>query len=354
MLHPLDIHDVARKFPIAEKLPVGLVEAILRRMGPMVASHITGVESSHQSAEGWFVTCPLTTRQMVAYPEKIVLPKILAAGRLAEKLGAGIIGLGAYTAIVGDGGQWLADQLGIGVTTGNSYTAATAIEGARMAAEFMEIDLPRAELAIVGATGSIGRACALLMAKDCGTLTLVGRDLQKLEKLGEEVIQQTNKMPRLSTDLHEALPKADVVITVSSAVQAIIDPQDLKPGAVVCDVARPRDVSRLVAEQRPDVLVIEGGIVEVPGDVDFHFNFGLPPRMAMACMAETMMLALEGRFQDYTLGREYEVEKIEETMLLAKKHGFRLAGLRSFERSLTHEEMLAIRDRARQARQQLG
>ncbi len=57
----------------------------------------------------------------------------------------------------------------------------------------------------------------------------------------------------------------------------MIEPKHLKPGAVVCDVARPRDVSKLVAEQRDDVLVIEGGMVEVPGPVDFHFDFGFPP-----------------------------------------------------------------------------
>ncbi|HRF93732.1 MAG TPA: hypothetical protein PLZ51_00995, partial [Aggregatilineales bacterium] len=83
-----------------------------------------------------------------------------------------------------------------------------------------------------------------------------------------------------------------------SAVHAVIEPRHLKPGAVVCDVARPRDVSRLVADQRDDVLVIEGGMVEVPGDVDFHFDFGFPEGKAYACMAETMALALEGRYED--------------------------------------------------------
>lgn len=347
MIHPLDIHDVARKFPLAAKLPERLVEGLTRHLPPMVISHITGIQSDYNEAEGWFVSCPLLTRQMKTYREDFVKKKLLAAGKKAEELGAKILGLGAYTAIVGAEGRWLAEQLNIGVTTGNSYTAATAIEAARKAAEFMDIDLAASELAIVGATGSIGRACAILMANDCRQLTLVGRDMQKLERLGEEIIRVTNKTPRLSTQLHEALPRADVVIAVSSAVDAIINPEDLKPGAVVCDVARPRDVSHLVAEQRPDVLVIEGGVVEVPGDVNFNFNFGLPPRMAMACMAETMMLALEERFEDYTLGREYDVEKIEETMRMAEKHGFRLAGFRSFERMLTNEQLEATRQQAR-------
>ena len=45
------------------------------------------------------------------------------------------------------------------------------------------------------------------------------------------------------------------------AAYAIIEAEDLKPGAVVCDVARPRDVSKEVAQKRNDVLIIEGGVV---------------------------------------------------------------------------------------------
>ena len=48
-----------------------------------------------------------------------------------------------------------------------------------------------------------------------------------------------------------------------------------------------------VEKSRDDVLVIDGGMVEVPGKVDFHFDFGFPPGKAYACMAETMILVLE-------------------------------------------------------------
>jgi fatty aldehyde-generating acyl-ACP reductase len=151
---------------------------------------------------------------------------------------------------------------------------------------------------------------------------------------------------QLSTDLARALPEADVVITVTSAVDAIIYPQHLKPGAVVCDVARPRDVSVRVARERDDVLVIEGGVVAVPGDVDFGFDFGFPPRTAYACMSETMMLALEGRIESFTLGKEVSLQQVETMQQLAQKHGFRLAGFRSFEKALSEEEIARIRENA--------
>ena len=62
----------------------------------------------------------------------------------------------------------------------------------------------------------------------------------------------------------------------------MIEPEDLKAGAIVCDVARPRNVSREVASKRKDVLVIEGGVIKVPGNVDFHFDFGFPPQTSFA------------------------------------------------------------------------
>ena len=97
---------------------------------------------------------------------------------------------------------------------------------------------------------------------------------------------------------------------------------------------------------RDDVLVIEGGVVEVPGDVKFNLNFGFPPQTAYACMAETMVLALEQRYESYTLGRELTVRQVEEISQLAKKHGFKLSGFRSFGRALTGPEIEEIKFRA--------
>ena len=101
--------------------------------------------------------------------------------------------------------------------------------------------------------------------------------------------ERSGVMPEVTTDIAEGLREADVIFCVSSAVDAIVEPDHLKPGALVCDVARPRNVSAEVKERRDDVLVIEGGIVRVPGDVDFNFDFGFPKGNSYACMAETMI-----------------------------------------------------------------
>lgn len=349
LLHPLEAADVARKFPLLDKISPRVLERCLRYAPPFRIARIRGVASPYAVAEGVFVACPLTSAQMLALPEEYVLDKIVRAGRLAQREGARILGLGAFTSVVGDAGVTVARRLDIPVTTGNSYTVATAVEGAKLAAREMGIDLREAHVVVLGATGSIGAACAQILAGETRYLTLAARSEARLEKLAGEIYRRCGLAVRITKRVRAALRQADLVIAVTSAVEGVIEADDLKSGAVVCDVARPRNVSRAVAEKRGDVLVVEGGVVEVPGDVDFGFDFGFPPRMAYACMAETMILALEGRYESFTLGRQLTLRQIECISALARKHGFKLAGLRSFERAVTQEEIQRIRENAQRA-----
>lgn len=346
ILHPFTAKDIARKYSIANQLPDVIIETALKYAPPFKISHISGIESACSQAEGWFVCCPLTARQMLELPEPFVINRIIQAGKVAEKLGARIVGLGAFTSVVGDAGISIAKQLGVAVTSGNSFTVATALEGTQEAAKLMGINFPSANIVVLGATGSIGAACAQLLAVQAKYLTLVARNEQKLDKLASQIFRETGLAVRATANTKAALKNADIVIAVTSAIDTIIDVDDLKPGTIVCDVARPRSVSKAVAEKRDDVLVIEGGVVEVPGDVNFNFNFGFPPKTAYACMAETMILALEGRYENFTLGRDLTIKQIEKISRLAAKHGFKLAGFRSFERAITLEEIRQIRTNA--------
>jgi fatty aldehyde-generating acyl-ACP reductase len=98
------------------------------------------------------------------------------------------------------------------------------------------------------------------------------------------------------------------------------------------------------------VLVVEGGMVDVPGQVNFHFNFGYQPGKAYGCMAETMALALEGHCEDYTLGKSIDIVQVREIGEMAARHGFKLSGLRSFNRAITAEQIERVRQRADETR----
>jgi fatty aldehyde-generating acyl-ACP reductase len=61
-------------------------------------------------------------------------------------------------------------------------------------------------------------------------------------------------------------------------------------------------------------------------------------------MAETMMLALEGRYENFTLGKDVSVEQVEETIAMADRLGFKLAGFRSFERAVDDAAIQRVRE----------
>jgi predicted amino acid dehydrogenase len=210
------------------------------------------------------------------------------------------------------------------------------------AAVLMNSPLHKATVAVVGATGAIGSVCAEILASQAGQMLLIGRREERLAKVAAKVQAAGCANVTMTADLNQ-LSSAHLVVTVTSAVAAVIEPQHLRQGAVVCDVARPRDVSRQVAEQRRDVLVIEGGMVEVPGQVDFGFNFGFPPKMAYACMAETMALALEQQYESYTLGKDIKLSQVTTIDKIATKHGFKLGGFRSFERAVTEADIASVK-----------
>lgn len=345
IIHPIDPkRDVGRKYPLLGKLPIWLIDFLSLFFPPVFISEISGVRSkgNGRTLRGWFIACPLTPTRMMTLSPTIVYKKIIQSGRLAEILGAKILGLGAFTSVVGDGGLTIAQHLNIPVTTGDSYTVAIAVQAIQEAALQLDIPLRQSTIAIVGATGSIGTVCAQMLAPQCAHLILIGKQADKLNQLRQSI--QGSPSPKITITQHlQHLTQAQLIISVTSAIDAIIEPQHLQQGAIVCDVARPRDVSRLVAAQRPDVLVIEGGMVEVPGPVKFGFNFGFPPKMAFACMAETMALALDRRYESYTLGKDIKLAQVLTIDKIARSHGFQLGGFRSFEKAVSSEDIARVR-----------
>jgi fatty aldehyde-generating acyl-ACP reductase len=357
MIHPEDPKgDVTRKFPLLGRyLPVGAIDYFCQFFPPLNISHITGLKSAAtgKEAEGWFVACPLTPAAMLNLPLDKVYRNIIRTGRLAEQLGVQIVGLGAFTKVVGDAGVTVSKKLNVAVTTGNSYTVALAVQGILEAARRMEISLASASAAVVGATGSIGAVCSQMLARSVAHVLLVGRRAERLAQVRQRVEAIGGAKVSVFTEV-QPIRQADLVVTVTSDIETIIDAHHLKPGAVVCDVARPRDVSQRVLEERKDVLVIEGGLVTMPGEVDFGFDYGLPPNLTFGCMAETMILALEGRFENYTLGRDLTVEQVDEIAELGHRHGFDLAGFRSFDCFLSDEQIEIVKKNAFQKRSWTG
>ncbi|HRO89936.1 MAG TPA: serine carboxypeptidase, partial [Promineifilum sp.] len=342
VIHPLSIKFIHNdpRFRWTKVLPDDLVESFSARMPPMYISRITGGVSptTGQRIEGHLITLGATPRQMMSRGERFTYDKLNQAARIAERKGARIMGLGAFTSVVGDAGITVAHETDIAITSGNSLTVAATLEAAKQAVIKMgAADLTKGKVMIIGATGSIGAVCARLLAQAIYDVVLVSIEPERLIELKRTIHEETpGAHVAIATRADEYLGECDLIVTATSAFgQRIVDITKCKPGTVICDVARPPDISKEEAALRPDVLVIESGEVLIPGDIDFGYDIGLPPRTAYACLAETALLAMEGRFEDYTLGRNITMERVKEIYRLFKKHEFQIAGLRSHDEYVT-------------------
>lgn len=318
------------------------MEGVMRWLPPFKRATITGIKSlTGEEIEGDMILVSLLPEQILTLNSDFVFKKIIEAGRIAEKLGDKIVGLGAYAAQVGRKGILIAKNLDIPVTTGSAYTIVVAIEATLKAVDMVGLQLSESVITVIGATGTIGSICSeLLVSHNPKKIILVARHKDKLGKMANKLKE---KYPALSVEtevnIYKAIKNANIIITATSTPLALIDVHILKPGTIICDISRPKNISSEAASLRDDILVIEGGIVKPPGNVDFHFSFGLPPGLAYACIAETMILTFENRFENYSIGGNVSSEKVIEISQLALKHGFKLAELMSFEKKISDAQI---------------
>lgn len=345
VIHPLSVKFIHQHpaFRWTRFLPDSLVEAAAAYMYPMPISRITGGQSptTGQRIEGYLFSLAATPRQMMRHDERFTYDRLKKAAHMAERKGARIMGLGAFTSVVGDAGITVAHEADIAITSGNSLTVAATLEAAKQAVINMgATDLTKGKVMIIGATGSIGSVCSRLLAQAIYDVVLVSIEPERLIDLKRTIQAETpGAKVAIATRPDELIGECDLIVTATSAFgQRIVDITKCKPGAVICDVARPPDIGPEEAALRPDVLVIESGEVLIPGDIDFGYNIGLPPKTAYACLAETALLAMDGRFEDYTLGRNISVERVKEIYRLFKKHQFQIADLRSFDEVVTEAQ----------------
>jgi len=176
--------------------------------------------------------------------------------------------------------------------------------------------------------------------------------MKKLDELKASILQDTPDAKVIcSTDYDSLLGDMDMIVTsTSGAGKKILDITKVKPGCVITDVARPLDLPASEVAKRPDVLVIESGEIELPTKVHGMKNIGLPNNVIYACLAETIVLALEGRFEVFTIGRDTEWEKVKEIYRLGLKHGMKLAAISGVKGVYTDKDIAKVVALAKKAR----
>jgi len=339
IVHPNETGDLWR-FPFSGLLPGRFLEGLHRFAPPVKLAEITGIESSLGITGGFLISVPLTTRQMSQLPRSVLVGKIVRAARMAQGLGATILGLGEFAPLLGEGVHGVGENLSLAVTSGFRYSLFTGLAAALDAAVLMGHNLKKAHVVVLEAAGPVGSACALLLAGRVMRMTLVDKEKRKLNDLAGKILFDSGLSVGISPDDKKAIGTAHIVV----APQGQVMDSRLLPGAVVCNVV---SSCRRPAVVREDVLTVEGALVKVPGKENIILMPGLPPGMICPSMAETILLAMEGRRENYWPVNRVAVVQFRQMAALAEKHGFKTAGLRGIKGPLTPADIEKVRDSAR-------
>lgn len=385
LLHPLDAQSYADYDPSLSCLSAAELEEFARSMDgmldPVIGSTARIESRTGATARGDFIMISHTAAQLRRLSQHEAI-KVLNKGiQLAVEQGARIVGLGAYTSVVSGGGVQLLSPA-VALTSGNSYTVVSGMDALDDLMCRTGRQWDNSVVAIVGAAGAIGSCMTTLLSRRAARMLLVGnpshtREIgrQRLLRAARMVVQDAlslsteeihsgsvaaqirkavAELGRSNVDtLIESLEKrevlsltndiaslssAHVVLAATSFPGDVIHGSVLRPGSVVCDISRPHSIAASIAEHRQDVLVIDGGIIALPNAPRIG-PYGIAPGTSYACMAETMLLALEGRFENVSIGNTLNMHEIATQQQLGRKHGFSLAGLQSFGKPLADADL---------------
>lgn len=366
VIHPLSrstLFQIPIIKPLEDTPAARKIEELMKHSPGFFYGKITGIKSDFngKEVEGDLFALPMTPKVMMKQTPESIYAALGKICQEAHKKGSKIIGLGAYTKIVGDAGVTVNAQSPIPVTTGNSLSASATLWAASFGLEKMNLVKKEngkydGTVMVIGATGSIGKVCARILTNQWKRVVVSAPRPYKVLELIAELKKQNPHVEIVGTsnpDKYSA--ECDLIITSTSAQgEAVLDIMQVQPGCIICDVSRPFDISLEDAAKRPDVLVIASGEVALPGkNVVMEKPIGLPGNIVYACLAETALLAMEGRHEAFSLSRELSYERVCEIDQLARKHGVRLAAVMGHTGEITEEEIALCREHALKAREKI-
>ena len=280
--------------------------------------------------------------------QDIILEKIEKAATLSKEMNAHIIGLGATTSIITNNGKKLADKNILWVTSGSSTTAIGVEKAVIKACRIMRIKPAVSTVAIIGASGAVGRVASLLIASHFGKIITVARNAKRLERLKELISARTEGKIEiaLSSDINDSIKKAQVVImatNVADSNELLIDPRSFLPGSVVCDLSIPTNISKEIKTARSDVFFFDGAVFKFKGKLSSSnvLDMGADDE-AYGCLKETMDLALEGVNDHYSIGPLIGFAQVQELKKLSKKYFSPLAGWKIHGERITKKDIKNI------------
>jgi predicted amino acid dehydrogenase len=309
-------------------------ERILQGLTPFLNPVARGKVCFKNNKEiiGWIIVIPLLAKQILYFPRDLVFKKILKGIELAKRLGVEIVGLGEFIASVTQGGKDLVRKVeGITIINGKSLTAGVSFKAIEEISKIKDINLKKERVAIIGAGGSIGRGISFLFLEKNIPLILI----DKTKKI-EDLKKSFNSFNDCEiSDQISLIKEARIVIVATSSVDQIIKPDYLKKEAIIYDLTQPRNTSPNILKERKDVIIIDGGIIDTPC-IDYGMDIGLKKNQAYACLAETIICALEDIKEDYVGHATSESAKKMLNLMEKYQDYFKLNIFQSFGKPLNN------------------
>jgi len=347
--HPYNLNNLVRYLKYLEPRFEPPSEAFLTKIYEMVPSYVMHDIRNFTSANGTqargLIVVSTFIPEMININPDLVLTKVIEACRVAENHGIGIAALGGFTSIVGERyPDQIKDKIHIPLTTGNTYTVALTLDQVRRACDWMGVDMARATVCVIGGTGDIGSGCARILAEEAEKIIVTGRSAHKVEETIDGLRRMNLAQIEGATDNVTAVAQADIVIAAASVTGSIMSMEVFKPGAVICDLAYPKNISYSEC-QRQDILIFSGGLVQIPQEIQTGFEIGLPSaRTLYGCFAEAILLELARRYESFSYGRgNITRAKVEEINAVAREHGFEAAPFYWGKKQMSREDVENIR-----------
>lgn len=235
-----------------------------------------------------------------------VIRSLEQALEIASSYGCTVGVLGGFTSIVSGNGMSVRAPPGMRVSTGNSFTVAVGMRRLQDSCAEKKIDLhdPDTRVAIVGATGNIGRSIAQQIVRKLPItrLTLISRSMDKLEKMKTQLLslneEKKGNSPaydiKTSTDMMD-MSECNIIVIATATAKPIVFPKHLHPEReiLLADLSVPSSVSREALDMPNLKKIPIGGTVTVPGEPDYVLHPLLEPGTVFCCSAEAMLLGLE-------------------------------------------------------------
>lgn len=320
IVHPLT--RVQRRLYGVRAADPGMLRGDRGRGRPMLLARLALADPFGRRVEGVLAGVPWLPDELIDDQEGGVAA-IQEAVALCVDAGAGVVGLGAVASVIGGQGKAVARDAPVPITTGNGFTAWAALD---TLAVLRRQGLPAGPIGLLGPPGPVANAILAGCVAAGETVDVISaapprpllRQIEKLNAAGPGAA-------RCVTDADPLLAKGQLVIAASST-GGRLKASALPPGALIVDVAEPRDVTR--DQRRDDVLILDGEYVRLPrrlGGGAWQSIYGTLTRQArniFACYAEPMLFALAERTDLCSVGRRIPPERLDGLADLAAAHGF--------------------------------